>query len=74
LREIKMARAPSRDHQATNREVRVMTVLQLALVILNALAFAAFVLTLSAVSLQAAAGEGPVMRRSPRLWDRRIAR
>jgi hypothetical protein len=51
-----------------------MTVLQMALVLLNAFAFAAFVLTLSAVSLQAAVGEGPVMRRSLRLWDRRIAR
>ncbi|EJL33002.1 hypothetical protein PMI01_02331 [Caulobacter sp. AP07] len=51
-----------------------MTVLQLALVILNVVAFAAFVLTLSAVSVQAAAGEGPAMRRSPRPWVRRIAR
>lgn len=53
-----------------------MTVLQLALVILDVsafAAFAAFVLTLSAVSLQAAAGEGPVMRRAPRSCDRRIA-
>jgi len=50
-----------------------MTVLQLALVILNVAIFGAFVLTLSAVSLQAAAGEGPVMRRSPRPCDRRIA-
>jgi hypothetical protein len=50
-----------------------MTVLQLTLVILDVSAFAAFVLTLSAVSLQAAAGEGPVMRRAPRSCDRRIA-
>ncbi|SFK04334.1 hypothetical protein [Caulobacter sp. UNC279MFTsu5.1] len=51
-----------------------MTVPQLAFVILNVVAFAAFVLTLSAVSVQAAAGEGPVMRRSPRPWGRGIAR
>jgi hypothetical protein len=51
-----------------------MTVLQLAFVILNVVAFAIFVLTLGVVSVQAAAGEGPTMRRSPRAWDRRIAR
>lgn len=51
-----------------------MTVLQLTLGILEGTAFAAFVLTLSAVSLLTAAGEGPVMRRSSRPPDRRIAR
>jgi hypothetical protein len=40
----------------------------------NVVAFVVFVLTLSAVSVRAAAGEGPNMRRSPRSWDRRIAR
>lgn len=51
-----------------------MTILQLVFVILNVAAFVAFILTLSAVSVQAAAGEGPAMRRSPRSRDRRIAR
>jgi hypothetical protein len=51
-----------------------MSVLQLAFVILNLVAFATFVLTLGAVSVRAAAGEGPTMRRSPRAWGRRIAR
>lgn len=51
-----------------------MTVLQLTFVILNVVAFATFVLTLSAVSVQAATGEGPAMRKSPRSWDRRTAR
>ena len=51
-----------------------MTVLQLAFVILNVAAFATVVLTLSAVSVQAAAGEGTVMRRSTRPWDGRTAR
>jgi|GEM_PF-2436724 len=51
-----------------------MTALQLAFAILNVAAFVAFVLTLSAVSVQAAAGEGPDMRKSPRSWDRRSAR
>lgn len=43
-----------------------MTALQLAFIILNVAAFIAFVLTFSAVSVQAAAGEGPTMRRSHR--------
>jgi len=51
-----------------------MTALQLTFVILNVAAFAAFVLALSAVSVQAAAGEGPAMRRSLRPWGRRTAR
>lgn len=51
-----------------------MTVLQSAFVVVNVVAFAVFVLTLSALSVQAAAGEGPSMRRSPRFWRRRIAR
>lgn len=51
-----------------------MTGLQLAFAILNVGAFAVFILTLAAVSVQAAAGEGPTMRRSPRTWDRRVAR
>jgi hypothetical protein len=51
-----------------------MTVLQLAFVCLNVVAFAVFVLALSAVSVQAAVGEGPSMRRSPRFWDRKMAR
>ena len=51
-----------------------MTVLQLAFVILNVVAFATFVLALSAVSVQAAAGERPVMRKSQRSWERRTAR
>lgn len=51
-----------------------MTALQLAFVILNLAAFVAFVLTLSAVSVQAAAGEGPAMRKSPRAWGRRTTR
>ncbi|CAN5118155.1 hypothetical protein BH10PSE4_BH10PSE4_35390 [soil metagenome] len=50
-----------------------MTALQLAFVILNVAAFSTFVLTLSAVLVQAVAGEGPTMRRSPKTWDRRIA-
>ena len=51
-----------------------MTVLQMTLGILETVAFVAFVLALSAVSLLTAVGEGPVMRRSPRPSDRRIAR
>jgi len=51
-----------------------MSALQLAFVILNVAAFAAFILTLSAVSVQAFAGQGPTMRKGVRGWDRRIAR
>uniref|UniRef100_B0SVX2 Uncharacterized protein n=1 Tax=Caulobacter sp. (strain K31) TaxID=366602 RepID=B0SVX2_CAUSK len=51
-----------------------MTVLQQSFVILNVVAFVAFVLALSVVSVQAAAGEGPVMRNAPRPWTRRTAR
>ncbi|WP_419252759.1 hypothetical protein ACN2C6_14500 [Caulobacter sp. ErkDOM-YI] len=51
-----------------------MTVLQLTLGILEGVAFAAFVLALSAVLLLSAVGEGPVMRRSPRPSDRRTVR
>jgi len=51
-----------------------MTALQLAFVILNVAAFVAFVLTLSAVSVQAVAGEGPDMRKSAGSWERSTAR
>lgn len=51
-----------------------MTVLQLVLVVLNVVAFTIFVLTFSAVFVQAAAGEGPIMRQSRRSSSRRIMR
>jgi len=49
-----------------------MSALPLAFVILNAAAFAAFILTLSVVSVQAFAGQGPTMRQGSSSWDRRI--